>query len=90
MAVKARITAKKSNGLESHVERTSTTAIFIDASNGIDRVSLIVRADGRIEIEVKNGGAVTQYLNLTRGYTTIVPPLVDGTVVTGLPLAVAK
>lgn len=68
MAVKARITAKKSNGLESHVERTSTTAIFIDASNGIDRVSLIIRKDGRIDIEVRNGGARTFAVTLVRGY----------------------
>jgi hypothetical protein len=52
------------------VERESTNRVHVDISNGIDAVSVIVRADGRISIEVKNGQAVTQYLNLTRGYTT--------------------
>jgi hypothetical protein len=70
MAVTARITAKKSNGTESIVDRQSPTTIFLDAGNGIDRVSVIIRADGRISIEVRNGQSVTQYLNLTRGYTT--------------------
>lgn len=62
--VTGRIVAIKRN-TESIVDRESTERVHVDADNGFLHLSIVARADGRADVEVKTkDGKVMQYLNL--------------------------